>query len=158
MVLAGVLLKLGSYGLLVFLPVYIHSLLYFYMYLSVIGGVICSFICVRQWDVKSLIAYSSVVHIGVVSVGLVCGREVGYRSALIIMVAHGICSPLLFGVAFYLYENSHTRVLHHNRGNLRAPLVTFIIFALLAVNMGLPPFLNVWAEMLIFAALFSFIT
>lgn len=158
MVLAGVLLKLGSYGLIVFLPVYLHGLLYYYLYISVIGGVICSFICVRQWDAKGLIAYSSVVHIGVVSVGLVCGREIGYSCALTMMVAHGICSPLLFGVAFYLYENRHTRVLTHNRGKLRAPLVTFIIFVLLAVNIGVPPFLNAWAEVLMFSALFCLIT
>lgn len=143
MVLAGVLLKLGRYGLIVFLPFYIHGLLNIYIYLSVIGGIICCFICARQWDAKGLIAYSSVVHIGVVRVGLVCGREVGYRCALIIIVAHGICSPLLFGVAFYLYENRHTRVLTQNRGNQRASLVTFVIFALLAVNIGVPPFLNV---------------
>ena len=142
-VLAGVLLKLGRYGLLVFLPKYIHNLLFIYIYLSVIGGVICRFICARQWDAKGLIAYSSVVHMGVVRVGLVCGRELGYSCALVIMVAHGICSPLLFGVAFYLYENSHTRLLSQNRGNLGAPLVTFFIFVLLAVNIGVPPFLNV---------------
>lgn len=158
MVLAGVLLKLGRYGLMVFLPFYNHCLLNIYIYLSVIGGVICSFICSRQWDAKGLIAYSSVVHIGVVRVGLVCGSELGYRCALVIMVAHGICSPLLFGVAFYLYNHTHTRVLTHNRGNLRAPLVTFVIFILLAVNIGVPPFLNVWAEVLMFSAMFRFIT
>lgn len=153
MILAGVLLKLGSYGLMVFLPFFTHKLLIMYLYVSVIGGVLCSFTCARQWDAKGLIAYSSVVHMGVVGVGVVAGRELGYYCAIVIVIAHGICSPLLFGLAFYLYSGRHTRLLSQNRGGLSTPLVCFFIFSLLAVNMGLPPFLNVWAEVLIFSAL-----
>lgn len=142
-VLAGVLLKLGRYGLLVFLPLFMHSVLHFYLCLSVVGGVVCCHTCVRQWDVKGLIAYSSVVHMGVVTVGFVTGSELGYCCGIVIVIAHGVCSPLLFGVAFYLYENTHTRVLSHNRGNVCSPTLALILFCLLAVNIGVPPFINV---------------
>lgn len=152
-ILAGVLLKLGSYGLILFLPFVAHNLLIFYLFLSVVGGVLCSFTCARQWDSKGLIAYSSVVHMGVVRVGVVAGRELGYYCALVIVIAHGVCSPLLFGLAFYLYSGRHTRLLAQNRGGLFAPLVCFFVISLLAVNMGLPPFLNVWAEVLMFSAI-----
>ena len=157
-ILAGVLLKLGRYGLLVFLPLFLHGLLYLYICVSVVGGVVCSFICARQWDAKGLIAYSSVVHIGVVRVGFVSGSELGYCCGILMVIAHGICSPLLFGVAFFIYENRHTRVLAQNRGNLATPLVTFFVFILLAVNIGVPPFLNVWSEVLMFTALFRLIS
>lgn len=97
----------------------------------------------RQWDTKGLIAYSSIVHMGVVSVGLVTGSELGYHCGLVMVIAHGVCSPLLFGMAFYLYTNSSSRLLVHNRGLLRTPIAVSIIFALLAVNIGVPPFVNV---------------
>lgn len=107
------------------------------------GGVVCCFRCVRQWDTKGLIAYSSIVHIGVVRVGLLSGSELGYYCGLIIVIAHGVCSPLLFGIAYYLYTNRRSRLLYHNRGNLSTPSVVLVLFALLAVNIGVPPFLNV---------------
>lgn len=102
---------------------------------------------------KGLIAYSSVVHMSVVNVGLITGNELGYCCALIIVVAHGVCSPLLFGLAYYIYENRHTRILALNRGNIRTPIVRLFLFLLLAVNIGVPPFLNVWAEVLLFVVL-----
>ena len=149
MVLAGVLLKIGSFGLFIFLPVYDHWILLAYLSTSVVGGVVCCFRCVRQWDTKGLIAYSSIVHMGVVRVGLLSGSELGYHCALIMVVAHGVCSPLLFGFAFHLYSSTSSRLLVHNRGNLSSPLAALTLFALLAVNIGVPPFLNVWAEVMI---------
>lgn len=93
------------------------------------------------------------MHIGVVGVGVVSGSELGYYCALVMVIAHGICSPLLFGLAFFLYTCSHTRLLAQNRGGLSSPIVCLFLFILLSVNIGLPPFLNVWAEVLIFSAL-----
>lgn len=77
MLLAGVILKLGSYGLLILAP----NMLSFrplFVYLTLAGGIICSIICCRSWDMKSLVAYSSVVHIGVVSLGALSGLELGF--------------------------------------------------------------------------------
>lgn len=141
-VLAGVLLKLGSFGLLVFCPLLLHPVLSLYLAVSLLGAIACRRICARQWDAKRLIAFSSVVHIGVVTVGVVVGSELGYLCAFIMIVAHGVCSPLLFGVAYRFYLRRHSRLLASNRGQLASPVATLMVFLLLAVNIGVPPFLN----------------
>lgn len=75
--LAGVILKLGRYGLLLLSPNLTSSSSIF-VYLTLLGGVVCSLICSRNWDMKSLVAYSSVVHIGVVTLGAISGLELGF--------------------------------------------------------------------------------
>ena len=158
MVLAGILLKLGRYGLILFCPVLRGVVLYFYLSLRVWGSIFCSIICIRQSDLKGLIAYSSVVHIGVVTVGVVRGLEIGYSCALIIVIAHGVCSPILFAVAFLVYRSSHTRVLSNNKGSLSTPVLSFILFLLLAINIGVPPSVNLWREVYIFIRFINIIT
>jgi len=154
-VLAGVLLKLGRYGLFIFCPLISHYILLIYLIISLLGRILGSYICTRQWDRKRLIAYSSVVHIGVVTIGVVRGSEIGYLCALIIVIAHGVCSPMIFAVAYLLYANSHTRLLSSNRGLLTIPLLRMLLFFLLAINIGVPPFLNLWREVLIFISLIT---
>jgi len=95
---------------------------------------------------------------GVVTVGVASGRELGYLSAVIIVVAHGVCSPLLFALAYRYYLVSHRRLLTANRGRLSSPITTLGLFLLLAVNIGVPPFINLWREVLIFAGLLSYAT
>jgi len=75
--LAGVMLKLGSYGLLLIAPS-LFSLTSLFIYLTLLGGIVCSSLCFRSWDSKSLVAYSSVVHMGVVTLGALSGTELGY--------------------------------------------------------------------------------
>merc|ERR1719334_401111 len=125
MVLAGILLKLGRYGLLLFCPHLGGSILYLYLRLRVWGSIFCSLVCIRQADLKSLIAYSSVVHIGVVTVGIVRGLKVGYQCAIMIVIAHGVCSPIIFALAYLVYNSSHTRVISSNKGSLRTPVLSF---------------------------------
>ena len=156
-VLAGILLKLGRYGFILFCPHLINSILILYVYLSLLGAIYCSLICLRNFDIKSLIAYSSVVHIGVVTVGVVRGSEIGYKCALIIVIAHGVCSPFLFSLAYYLYISSHSRVISCNKGFVSLPMMVFLGFILLAVNMGVPPSINLWREVLIFLRLIELI-
>merc|ERR1719334_2110057 len=137
-VLAGILLKLGRDGFILFCPYLINSILILYVYLSLLGAIYCSLICLRNFDIKSLIAYSSVVHMGVVTVGVVRGSEIGYKCALIIVIAHGVCSPFLFSLAYYLYMSRHSRVILCNKGFASLPIMAFLGFILLAVNMGVP--------------------
>ena len=96
------------------------------------------------------------VHIGVVTVGVVVGSELGYLCAYLMVIAHGVCSPLLFGAAYRFYLRRHRRLLTSNRGQLAAPLATLTIFLLLAVNIGVPPFLNLWSEVLMFCCLLPY--
>ena len=90
MVLAGVILKLGSYGLLLFMPlIAFNRLLGFYLSITLVGMVVRALICLRQGDLKLLIAYSSIVHMGVVTLGFIRGSEMGYNCAFMMVVAHG---------------------------------------------------------------------
>lgn len=77
MLLSGVLLKIGSYGFLIMCPC---PVLFFriYLYLSLLGGLLCSLLCYWAWDIKSVIAYSSIIHIGVVTIGVLSGLSRGY--------------------------------------------------------------------------------
>jgi len=142
MALAGVLLKLGSYGLYLVMQRGVNTFALVYLVLSVWGRVACCLRCLRQGDLKSLIAYSSVVHIGVVTAGLVMGRELARSGALIIVVGHGLCSPCLFRYAYGLYCNVHRRLIVLGRGGRAHPLIVSILLLLVAINIGVPPSLN----------------
>lgn len=99
--LAGVLLKLGSYGLLVFLPyVKLNPLIIFFFSITLLGSWLRSLTCLRQGDMKALIAYSSVVHMSVVIIGLLNGSELGFTCAIIMVLGHGVTSPFIFAMAF----------------------------------------------------------
>ena len=141
-VLAGVLLKLGSYGLTIMLPfIMMRRYLIFYFSMSILGSIISSLICIRQGDIKLFVAYSSIVHIGVVNLGLIRGTELGYERRLIMIISHGLRSPFLFLYSYWLYENSHSRLILNNTRTL--PLFIFSIIALVSLNMGVPPRLRV---------------
>ena len=148
--LAGVLLKLGSYGLLVFLPyVNINPLITFFFSITLLGSWLRSLTCLRQGDMKALIAYSSVVHMSVVIIGLLNGSELGYSCAIIMVLRHGVTSPFIFAMAYWLYESSHSRLMTNN---LRMrPLMTWRFFGLISLNMSVPPSLSVWAEVIMAA-------
>ena len=155
-VLAGVLLKLGRYGFLLFCPLFSNLILIIYVFLSIVGAIYCSLICLRNYDIKRLIAYRSVVHIGVVTIGVVRGLEIGYKCAIMIVIAHGVCSPFLFSLAYYLYSSSHSRVISCNKGSISFPMAIFFCFIFFAVNMGVPPSVNLWRELFIFITLIEF--
>jgi len=99
MILAGVLLKLGGYGLirsLFYFKISFYYLSILFMILGLIGGLYRRFLCIIQVDLKRLIAYSSVVHIGLRICGLMRLTKIGYIGALIIIVGHALCSSLIF--------------------------------------------------------------
>ena len=130
--LAGVLLKLGGYGLLRFLPSILllsfSSSLFigFIFYLALIGGVYASFLCVRQIDLKIMIAYSSVVHIRIGYLGLVVFTLRGSLGAILIIVSHGFISPLLFYLINEIYARLSSRRLLILKGFLISrPLFCF---------------------------------
>merc|ERR1719334_1445954 len=154
MVLAGVLLKLGRYGFIIFCPRLHNTILIIYVYLSILGSIYCSVVCLRNYDMKRLIAYRSVVHMGAGTVGVVRGFEIGYKRAVIIVIAHGVCSPFLFFLAYYFYCARHSRVISSNKGLVSFPMAIISCFLLLAINMGVPPSINLWSEFFIFVIAF----
>lgn len=118
-ILAGIILKLGGYGLIrlmiLFLIIGLELNLYL-ISLSLVGGFIISLVCLRQRDIKSLIAYSSVAHIGLAFRGVLSLNRWGYRGCLVIIVAHGLCSSGLFCLANMNYERLMSRSLYLNKG------------------------------------------
>lgn len=121
MILAGVLLKLGGYGLVRVFPFLTFSGLNFnfiFISISLVGGFLISLVCLRQIDIKALIAYSSVAHIGVVLGGLLTLTYWGLRGALTLIIAHGLCSSGLFRLANITYERVGRRSLIINKGLL----------------------------------------
>lgn len=147
-VLAAILLKLGGYGIwrtLVLVPrSYIVEILTLF---SLMGGAIISILCLRQTDIKVLIAYSSVRHISLVIATLLRKTLVGATAALIIIIAHGVSSSGIFSGANYIYEHSHSRNMLISGGLLSMfpPLsLTWILLCL--GNMGAPPTINLIAE------------
>nr|YP_010974606.1 NADH dehydrogenase subunit 4 [Pomacea aulanieri]WNR57059.1 NADH dehydrogenase subunit 4 [Pomacea aulanieri] len=160
MVLAAILLKLGSYGIL---RIYQYFNLQFNINLIIIfslvlwGGVLTSVICFQQVDLKSLIAYSSIGHMALVLGGLFSNNPWGWTSALIMMIAHGFCSSALFMLANCIYEKAHTRNLYAIKGLLLlSPILSFWLFMFSAINMAAPPSINLLSEILMFPVLMSF--
>lgn len=149
-ILAGVLLKLGGYGLLrVFSFLTLGGFLFNYWFISIslVGGVIISLICLRQIDVKALIAYSSVAHIGIVLRGLLTLTYWGLSGAYTLIIAHGLCSSGLFCLANLTYERLGSRSLLINKGLLNfIPRLSLWWFLLCAGNIAAPPTLNLLGE------------
>lgn len=149
-ILAGILLKLGGYGLLRVTPVIIKlGLIFNYIWvgISLYGGVLVRLICLRQIDLKSLIAYSSVAHIGLVIGGVITINVWGLRGAFTLIIAHGLCSSGLFCLANITYERLGSRSLLINRGLLHLiPSLALWWFLLRAGNMAAPPTLNLLGE------------
>jgi len=150
MLLAGVILKLGRYGLLLLAPS-LTSLSSIFIYLTLSGGIVCSAICCRNWDMKSLVAYSSVVHIGVVTLGALRGLELGFWVAGGILVGHSLLSPLIFRLAHELYLSSGRRNFVYGHTSSVSMSLLFAISLCSGLNFGLPPFLNFWVEVSLFS-------
>nr|YP_010950971.1 NADH dehydrogenase subunit 4 [Thienemanniella curva]WML69312.1 NADH dehydrogenase subunit 4 [Thienemanniella curva] len=150
MILAGILLKLGGYGLLRIFPLILYFGLFFnffFISISLVGGVLISFVCLRQIDMKSLIAYSSVAHMGIVLAGLLTFSYWGLSGSYTLMLAHGLCSSGLFSLANMSYERMSSRSLMINKGMLNfLPGLSFWWFLLCAGNMAAPPTLNLLGE------------
>nr|YP_010419991.1 NADH dehydrogenase subunit 4 [Anopheles darlingi]ACX49719.1 NADH dehydrogenase subunit 4 [Anopheles darlingi]AWB98025.1 NADH dehydrogenase subunit 4 [Anopheles darlingi]AWB98116.1 NADH dehydrogenase subunit 4 [Anopheles darlingi]AWB98272.1 NADH dehydrogenase subunit 4 [Anopheles darlingi]AWB98818.1 NADH dehydrogenase subunit 4 [Anopheles darlingi] len=150
MILAGILLKLGGYGLLrMFSLLQMSGVKYNYWWISIslVGGVLISLICLRQTDLKALIAYSSVAHMGIVLSGLLTLTYWGLTGSYALMIAHGLCSSGLFCLANISYERMGSRSLLINKGLLNfMPTLSLWWFLLCSGNMAAPPTLNLLGE------------
>nr|ACY09726.1 NADH dehydrogenase subunit 4 [Bactrocera oleae]ACY09778.1 NADH dehydrogenase subunit 4 [Bactrocera oleae]ACY09804.1 NADH dehydrogenase subunit 4 [Bactrocera oleae]ACY09908.1 NADH dehydrogenase subunit 4 [Bactrocera oleae] len=159
MILAGIMLKLGGYGLLrVFSFLQVSGIKYNYLWVSIslVGGVLISLVCLRQTDLKALIAYSSVAHMGIVLGGLMTLTYWGLCGSYTLMIAHGLCSSGLFCLANITYERLGSRSLLINKGLLNfMPSMTLWWFLLSACNMAAPPSLNLLGEISLLNSIIS---
>ena len=147
-ILAGILLKLGGYGIIRLGPLFNSSLLLrSIISITLLGGGILGIVCLIISDMKVIIAYSSVVHIALIIVGVLSLYSWGINGAIMIILAHGLCSSGIFSCANIFYERSHSRRLILNKGILRFfPRISIIWFFLCIANFGGPFTYNLLAE------------
>nr|YP_009353565.1 NADH dehydrogenase subunit 4 [Ichthyomyzon gagei]AQX92052.1 NADH dehydrogenase subunit 4 [Ichthyomyzon gagei] len=159
MILAAILLKLGGYGMIrmssLFVPL-TKDLVIPFIVIAVWGMIVSSSICLRQTDLKSMIAYSSINHMNLVVAGIFSMTPWAWSGALAMMIAHGLVSSGLFCLANITYERTHTRSIFMNRGlKTLFPLMSFWWLMMTFANMALPPFPNFMAEILIITSMFN---
>nr|YP_010956896.1 NADH dehydrogenase subunit 4 [Ancylopsetta ommata]WMY90041.1 NADH dehydrogenase subunit 4 [Ancylopsetta ommata] len=159
MILAAVLLKLGGYGMIrmmTMLEPLTKELSYPFIIFALWGVVMTGSICLRQTDLKSLIAYSSVSHMGLVAGGILTQSSWGLSGSLILMIAHGLTSSTLFCLANTNYERTHSRTMILARGlQMALPLMATWWFISSLANLALPPLPNLMGELMIIISLFS---
>nr|YP_009905707.1 NADH dehydrogenase subunit 4 [Aphaenogaster famelica]QGW36313.1 NADH dehydrogenase subunit 4 [Aphaenogaster famelica] len=159
MILAGILLKMGSYGLLRLMEIFINSS-YTYGYIifsvSMVGGLLVSMMCLIQIDMKSLVAYSSVVHMNMMLCSLLTMCKLGFLSSYIMMVSHGLCSSGLFYMVNLYYKRTHSRLLFLNKGMLSLlPSLGLWWFLLCVINFSFPFSINFFSEVMMLGTIMN---
>nr|ALO76979.1 NADH deshydrogenase subunit 4 [Malachiinae sp. GENSP01] len=160
MILAGVMLKLGGYGMIRFMVLFIElglKINLYFMIISLLGGSLISIYCVYLNDLKSLIAYSSVAHMSLVLCGIMSFSMWGFMGSLIMMLSHGLCSSGLFCLSNLNYERLESRSIYLNKGlMILIPSLSLWWFLFCAFNMGAPPSLNLLSEVILLCSIVSY--
>jgi NADH-quinone oxidoreductase subunit M len=158
--LAGVLLKLGGYGFLRFsLPMLPDASAYFAPFvftLSIIAIVYTSLVALMQTDMKKLIAYSSVAHMGIVTIGCFTQNALGIQGSIMQMLSHGIVSAALFMVVGVVYDRIHSRDIDRYGGlATNMPLYAFTFMLFMLASVGLPGTSGFVGEVLVIVGVFQ---
>nr|YP_010849314.1 NADH dehydrogenase subunit 4 [Krisna quadrimaculosus]WGG89454.1 NADH dehydrogenase subunit 4 [Krisna quadrimaculosus] len=153
MILAGLVLKVGGYGFIRFLNLFDY-MFFFYNYvwfsLSLYGCLIVGLVCFIQGDIKCLIAYSSISHMGLCLIGFLSLFNYGVFGSYLMMISHGFCSSGLFYVSNLIYLRSFSRSFFLNKGMINLlPGLSLMWFFLCLFNMSCPPSINFFSEIFI---------
>lgn len=165
-ILAGILLKLGTYGFLRFsIPLFPYATFYFtpLIYtMSIIAIIYTSLTTLRQIDLKKIIAYSSVAHMNFVTLGLFSLNTQGIEGSILLMLSHGLVSPALFLCVGVLYDRHKTRLLRYYSGCARTmPLFALLFVFFTMANISLPGTSSFIGEFLVLTGTYqnnSFVT
>ncbi len=158
--LAGVLLKMGAYGFVRFsLPMLPEASVFFtpLIYsLSVVAVIYTSLVALAQEDMKKLIAYSSVAHMGFVTIGIFTVTQQGIEGALYQMLSHGIVSAALFLIVGVIYDRLHTRLIERYDGLVeRMPAYALFFMIFMLASVGLPGTGGFVGEVLVLVGVFQ---
>jgi len=159
-ILAGVLLKMGAYGFLRFsLPLLPEASVYFtpLIYtLSIIAIIYTSLVALAQEDMKKLIAYSSVAHMGFVTIGIFAGNLQSVEGAILGMLSHGFVSAALFLCVGVVYDRMHSREIATYGGLVhRMPVYAFVFMVFMMASVGLPGTSGFVGEFLVLLGVFQ---
>jgi NADH-quinone oxidoreductase subunit M len=158
--LAGVLLKLGGYGFLRFsLPMLPDASAYFAPFiftLSIVAIVYTSLVALMQSDMKKLIAYSSVAHMGIVTIGLFTPNALGIEGGIVTMLSHGFVSAALFMVVGVVYDRIHSREIASYGGLAEVmPVYATVFMLFMLASIGLPGTSGFVGEILVLVGVFQ---
>ena len=160
-ILAGVLLKMGGYGFIRFsvgiLPEATNYFTPLIMSLSIIAIVYTSLVALAQTDMKKLIAYSSVAHMGMVTIGIFLVNHQGIEGAIIQMISHGVVSAALFLCVGVIYDRMHTRDINFYSGLVnKMPKYSLVFMIFTLASIGLPGTSGFVGEFLIILGAFKY--
>nr|AST11035.1 NADH dehydrogenase subunit 4 [Sarcoptes scabiei]AST11048.1 NADH dehydrogenase subunit 4 [Sarcoptes scabiei]AST11100.1 NADH dehydrogenase subunit 4 [Sarcoptes scabiei]AST11178.1 NADH dehydrogenase subunit 4 [Sarcoptes scabiei] len=161
MILAGVLLKLGGYGVIRFSFLtknffkMTSNLSNILVFTAILGSLIMSLVCLRQSDMKSIIAYSSVVHMSIMLMGIMSFSSMqGNQGSLMMMIAHGFISPLMFFSVDYIYNKMNSRSIFIMKSiNYKMSKFYIMWMFCLMLNMSFPIFMSFFSEVMVMASL-----
>jgi NADH-quinone oxidoreductase subunit M len=159
-ILAGVLLKIGTYGFVRFnlamLPYASACFMPFVLWLALAGVIYGSLVALVQKDIKRLIAYSSVGHMGFCMIGLFSATQLGIEGGTLQMINHGLSTGGLFAVVGMIYERYHTRQIADFGGlSRRLPVLSFFMLVLTLSSIGLPGLNGFVGEFLLLLGMFQ---
>ncbi len=155
-ILAAILLKLGGLGLLRVIPFVFNAKLIILSLIGVAGIFLIRFICINIFDIKIIIAYSSVAHITLVVVSICRGLKFGAFSRLAIIIRHAFISSRLFFGITKIYENNKSRRIVVNSGNLVThPKFILAWFFTIMASIATPPLIRFFSEILCFYIIYS---
>jgi proton-translocating NADH-quinone oxidoreductase chain M len=159
-ILAGVLLKLGGFGFLRYsVGMFPEASAFFTPFIfsvSVFGVIYASITTLQQVDLKKIIAYSSVGHMALVTIGIFSCNSQGILGSILLMLSHGIVSAALFLCVGILYERHQTRIIRYYSGLIHTmPLFSVFFFCFSLANIGLPGTVSFIGEFLVFVGCFE---
>jgi len=159
---AGVLKKFGLYGLVqIALPLLPFGALHWSHTVAVLGGVgnvlLIGLVTMAQRDLKQMVGYSSVMHMGYAFLGIAAGSLLGVSGVVMLMVGHGLSVALLFLLSTSVYQRTHTFDMSQMGGLAqKTPVLAWLFVAATFASIGLPGFANFWGELTIFVSLWGF--
>nr|ARX96661.1 NADH dehydrogenase subunit 4 [Eucera floralia] len=157
MILASLMLKLGGYGMLRLIILFKNNMFFFInmiMNISMLGMIILSLFCLRQIDMKMIVAISSIIHMGLMLIGMMTFFYSGMLGGYLMMIAHGMSSSGLFYLVNLIYKETYSRLIIINKGMMKfMPSLSLMWFLLCSSNMAAPMSLNLISEIMLLMSL-----